>query len=96
VLTEEISQAEVLASNPFLVIDTGLLKLVIPTQSITHCVVLVSLNRSWKREKNRTRENEEQKTHRAASLFHSSWGLWTSGCKSFWGIKEYGNAVLTH
>jgi hypothetical protein len=45
-LTEEISQAEVLAISPFLVIDIGLNSGVIPTQGVTHCVVLVSIDRS--------------------------------------------------
>lgn len=77
--TEEISEAEILASCPFLVIDRGFLKSVVPTQGITNSVVLVSLDRSWKRdEKKTTRENEEQKTGGVAnSLFHSSssWGV---------------------
>lgn len=41
-LTEEITQAEVLASNPFLVIDTRLMEVIVPSQGVTHCVVLVS------------------------------------------------------
>lgn len=40
-LTEEISEAEGLASSPFLVVNFGHLLVVEPTQRITNCVVLV-------------------------------------------------------
>ena len=45
-LTEEISQAEVLAISPLLVIDIRLDSGVVPTQGVTHRVVLVSIDRS--------------------------------------------------
>lgn len=57
-LTEEISQAEVLAISPFLVIDIRLDSGVVPAQGVTHRVVLVSIDRSeerWKKKK-KTRE----------------------------------------
>lgn len=45
-LTEEISQAEVLARSPLLVINLRLFLVVIPTERVTHSVVLISLNAS--------------------------------------------------
>ena len=69
-LTEEITQAEVLASNPFLVIDTRLMEVIVPSQGVTHCVVLVSFYTSWKRDKYK-KEKKKRRAWSQHSLFHS-------------------------
>lgn len=59
-LTEKITQAEALASNPFLVIDSGLLEVIIPTQGIPHCVILVSFCTSWKKDKYKKKKKKKK------------------------------------
>lgn len=68
--TEEIAQAEVLAGGPFLVIDARCLEVVIPTQGVTHCVILVSFCTSRERE-NKKKKKKQPEPGRARSHQHS-------------------------